>query len=199
MPVRRRTLEVFQRQRLDLWSDRKVEHRDRQLPDNALSSEYVRQDILRHMKVGPSKAAQLARVARSTIYKDIVEGKLSAEQDGKGHRVIDVSELERVYGELNTPDNGETSDNVLAGQVRTDEKDKSDSALQREVDFLRERLAEKDERLHEKDMTIEDLRGERDRLLMIVEEHAGTVRLLTDERAEKQYRKRRSWRLWGGS
>jgi hypothetical protein len=117
------------------------------------------------MKVGPSKAAQLARVARSTIYKDIEEGKLSAEQDGKGHRVIDVSELERVYGELSAPDNGETSDNVRAGQIRTDEKDKSDSPLQREVDFLRERLAEKDERLHEKDTTIEDLRGERDRLL----------------------------------
>src|SRR5512132_2326100 len=103
------------------------------------------------MKVGPSKAAQLARVARSTIYKDIEEGKLSAEQDGKGHRVIDVSELERVYGELSAPDNGETSDNVRAGHIRTDEKDKSDSPLQREVDFLRERLAEKDERLHEKD------------------------------------------------
>ena len=96
------------------------------------------------MKVGPSKAAQLARVARSTIYKDIEEGKLSAEQDGKGHRVIDVSELERVYGELSAPNNGETSDNVRGGQIRTDEKDKSDSPLQREVDFLRERLAEKE-------------------------------------------------------
>jgi hypothetical protein len=169
------------------------------VPDNALSSEYVQQDTLGHMKVGPSKAAQLARVARSTIYKDIEEGKLSAEQDGKGHRVIDVSELERVYGELSAPDNGETSDNVRAGQIRTDEKDKSDSPLQREVDFLRERLAEKDERLDEKDTTIEDLRGERDQLLKIVEEHAGTVRLLTDQRAEKQERKRRSWRLWGGS
>jgi chromosome segregation ATPase len=64
---------------------------------------------------------------------------------------------------------------------------------------LRERLAEKDERLREKDTTIEDLRGERDRLLKIVEEHAGTVKLLTDRRAEKEQRKRRSWRLWGGS
>lgn len=151
------------------------------------------------MKIGPSKAAQLARVARSTIYKDIEEGKLSAEQDGKGHKVIDVSELERVYGELSTPDNGETPENVRVGQIRTDEKGNWESALQREAYFFRERLAEKDERLREKDTTIEDLRGERDRLLKIVEEHAGTVKLLTDRRAEKEQRKRRSWRLWGGS
>ena len=169
------------------------------MPDDVLTSECVRQDTLGRMKIGPSKAAQLARVARSTIYKDIEEGKLSAEQDGKGHKVIDVSELERVYGELSTPDNGETSENVRVGQIRTDEKGNWDSALQREADFFRERLAEKDERLREKDTTIEDLRGERDRLLKIVEEHAGTVKLLTDRRAEKEQRKRRSWRLWGGS
>lgn len=152
------------------------------------------QDILGRMKVRPSKAAQLARVARSTIYKDIEDGKLSAEQDGKGRKVIDVSELERVYGELTASDDGEASEGVRVGQTKTEEKSHSDSALLIEVDLLRERLVEKDERLREKDTTIDDLRTERDRLLKLVEEQTSSVKLLTDERLRKRSTHR--WLPW---
>ena len=36
-------------------------------------------------------------VSRGTIYRDIRQGKLSAEDNGKGRTVVDLSELERVY------------------------------------------------------------------------------------------------------
>lgn len=143
------------------------------------------------MNVRPSKAAQLAGVARSTIYKDIEDGKLSAALDGKGRKVIDVAELERVYGAL-SPDDTEPSEDVHVGHIETDEKDASDNTLQHEVAFLRERLQEKDARLREKDATIDDLRGERNRLLTLLEEQTVSVKLLTDERVRKEP-KRRWW------
>ena len=40
---------------------------------------------------------------------------------------------------------------------------------------------------------IEDLRDERDRLLKIIEEQAGSVRLLTDQRPETEKPTRRRW------
>jgi hypothetical protein len=144
------------------------------------------------MNIRPSKAAQLAGVARSTIYKDIEDGKLSAALDGKGRKVIDVAELERVYGALSTPDDTEPSEAARIGHIETDEKDASDNALQHEVAFLRERLQEKDARLREKDATIDDLRGERDRLLTLLEEQTVSVKLLSDERVRKEP-KRRWW------
>lgn len=143
------------------------------------------------MNVRPSKAAQLAGVARSTIYKDIEDGKLCAALDGKGRKVIDVAELERVYGALSTDDT-EPSEDVRVGHIETDEKDASDNTLQHEVAFLRERLQEKDVRLREKDATIDDLRGERNRLLTLLEEQTVSVKLLTDERVRKEP-KRRWW------
>ena len=145
------------------------------------------------MNIRPSKAAQLAGVARSTIYKDIEDGKLSASLDGKGRKVIDVAELERVYGALTTPDDSESSEDVSVGHIKTDEKDTSDNTLQHEVAFLRERLLEKDERIREKDSTIEDLRGERDRLLTLLEEQTVSVKLLTDERVRKEPKPKRRW------
>lgn len=143
------------------------------------------------MNVRPSRAAQLAGVARSTLYKDIEDGKLSAALDGKGRKVIDVAELERVYGALSLDDT-EPSEDVRVRHIETDEKDASDNTLQHEVAFLRERLQEKDARLREKDATIDDLRGERDRLLTLLEEQTVSVKLLTDERVRKEP-KRRWW------
>lgn len=150
-------------------------------------------DSFGRMNIRPSKAAQLAGVARSTIYKDIEDGKLSASLDGKGRKVIDVAELERVYGALTTPDDAEPSEDVSVGHERTDKKDISDNILQQEVAFLRERLLEKDERLREKDSAIEDLRGERDRLLTLLEEQTVSVKLLTDERVRKEPEPKRTW------
>lgn len=42
--------------------------------------------------------------ARSTIQRHAGKGKLTVEKDGKGNPVIDLSELERVYGEVLQPD-----------------------------------------------------------------------------------------------
>lgn len=49
-------------------------------------------------KVGPQRAAELTGVSKSTIQRAMKGGKISYEIDNAGRRVIDVSELERVFG-----------------------------------------------------------------------------------------------------
>ena len=119
------------------------------------------------MKVGASKAAKIANVARSTIYKDMDDGTLSFTVGGKGNKKIDISELERVYGNLNTPDSKKTSEDVREKQPKTDKKDNSDSTLSGEIKLLREqiqRIDQMNERERERlEKQIEDLRADRDK------------------------------------
>lgn len=48
-------------------------------------------------KVTLSEAVGLTGVSESTIRRDIKSGKVSSEKDDKGHRRIDIAELQRVY------------------------------------------------------------------------------------------------------
>ena len=123
------------------------------------------------------------RVSRGTVYRDIRNGRLSAEDNGKGRTVVDLSELERVYKRKGV---SEPSHTVHEVQADTDSSVRENSVLQREVELLRERIAE-----HQ--VLVDDLRNERDRLLKILEEQAGTVKLLTDERQKTEKPVRRRW------
>jgi len=49
-------------------------------------------------KVGAQRAAELTGKSKSTIQRAMNNGKLSYEMDNNKRRIIDVSELERVYG-----------------------------------------------------------------------------------------------------
>jgi hypothetical protein len=96
------------------------------------------------MRMNIHQAAKAVGVARSTLYRDIQDGKVSVGKDGRGKPYVDVSELERAYGSVTLLD---TSETVPNGQGETLQKDKKDSALQREFDLLREQIAFlKDER-----------------------------------------------------
>ena len=48
----------------------------------------------------PTQAAKAAGIGRSTLYRYLHKGKLSATQHPKGGRGIDTAELERVFGPL---------------------------------------------------------------------------------------------------
>ena len=48
----------------------------------------------------PTQAAKAAGIGRSTLYRYLNEGKLSATQLPRGGRGIDTAELERVFGPL---------------------------------------------------------------------------------------------------
>jgi hypothetical protein len=103
-------------------------------------------------KVNVSQAAQMAGVSRSTIHKQLNAGKLSAERmDGK--TLIDVSELERVFGTLVPP--GTLKPNRRNTQLDTPQ---ITAILQSQIELLQREL----------DVT----RQERDRLLTIIERQA---------------------------
>ena len=108
-------------------------------------------------KVGAQRAADLTGRSKSTIQRAMNAGKLSFEIDGNGRRLIDVSELDRVFGML-PQQNG-----ASAPQGETT----SQAELQRAADMLEiERLKMRVRALEEQlDITreqLDDMRGQRD-------------------------------------
>lgn len=51
-----------------------------------------------------SQAAQAAGITRRTLYNHVKQGKVTVSRAGKNNPVIDVSELIRVYGNVNLPE-----------------------------------------------------------------------------------------------
>jgi hypothetical protein len=120
------------------------------------------------LKLTLGQAAKETGVSKSTLSKAVKSGRISADRQADGSLSIDVSEFFRVYQKQPFPET----------QSRTDGHPRetgNNNGLSAELQMLRERLSEKDS-------TIADLRGERDRLLAVVEEQARSVRLLTDQR-----------------
>lgn len=125
------------------------------------------------MQMNINQAAKAVGVARSTLYRDIQDGKISVGKDGRGKPYVDVSELERAYGSVTVSD---TSESVSKGQTETLQKDKKDSTLQREYDLLREQIgllkSERDDLRRRLDEETEERRTAQARL----------TALLTDQR-----------------
>lgn len=91
------------------------------------------------MQVSITEAATLANVSRTTLYNDMNTGKITFVSNGKNKKVIDVAELERVYGSLNISDNKQTSSSVKIEQNFT--KKGEDVAVPLvELAVLRERV-----------------------------------------------------------
>ena len=137
-------------------------------------------------------AAQLAGKDRSTIIRAIEDGRLSATRDERSRYRIDPAELERVYGPLRNPD-----DVRDASRDDAEEPDTTPlrvAALEREVELLREMLADarqasdRDRRSFDEERTF--LRG-------MLERQTQHVKLLTDERQQKERHSPALWaRLW---
>ena len=88
------------------------------------------------MLVTISKASKMAGVSRATIYNDIDSGTLSVELGAKNRKMIDVSELSRVYKDLKVPDEKDNSKSV-----KTDKKrDTSTPQQSDKVAVLQERI-----------------------------------------------------------
>jgi hypothetical protein len=141
-------------------------------------------------RLNVSQAAKAVGKARSTLNRDIDTGKVSVTRNGKGQPFIQIAELERVYGRL---DIQTLSRPVPIGQPEA--APKQDNVAANETALLRERLSaleqERDRERQQLTDRIDDLQQERDRLLKVIEEQAGSVRLLTDQRLQRETRRRR--------
>src|SRR3954452_6499527 len=105
-----------------------------------------------------SQAAKAVGRARSTLNRDIANGRISVSRTGTGQPYIEVAELERAYGKVDlrtVRTVGTLTETVQNGHDETAEKGSDSAALHRELKLLRqERERERDD-AHQ---TIEDLR-----------------------------------------
>lgn len=106
-----------------------------------------------------SEAVGLTGVSESTIRRDIKSGKVSSEKDAKGHRRIDIAELQRVY-DVRRPADRQTTD--VDAQERI-------ALLQDHVTDLQQQL----ERSNERETAL-------------IDEKSKLLDLLTAEKAEKR-------------
>lgn len=91
------------------------------------------------MKTTIGRMAKLYGLHRSTLHEAVSKGRVSAGLDGKGQRVIDLSEMIRVYGEpLGRPGTGPTPEPDNAPTLPKDVL----QALMAEIQALREEVRE---------------------------------------------------------
>lgn len=123
-------------------------------------------------KVGPLRAAELTGKSKSTIQRAMMGGKLSYEVDNAGRRVIDVSELERVFGL------GKTAATSVPAAVEQ-ELEKATQMI--ELERMKMRIKMLEEQLYSANQTIDDLKSQRDKW----QKQADQV-LLTSQYSQKQ-------------
>lgn len=90
------------------------------------------------MQLKISDAARAYGVARSTIYRNLRAGRISATRQGDGSQVIDLGELIRYWGEPPNPPHDATPRNNGTSEGEQGEVLRELHALRRELQELRE-------------------------------------------------------------
>lgn len=91
------------------------------------------------MKFNLNQAAKSVNIARSTLYRDINNGKVSITKDAKGKSFIDVSELERVYGAVKLNDTDESVQEIHKATLDGNRLYEQEISLLREhIDILKD-------------------------------------------------------------
>jgi excisionase family DNA binding protein len=127
-----------------------------------------------------SQAAKLAGKSKSTLSRAVSTGRLSAAKRDGNQILIDVSELERVYGPLQRQ----------SAAKNVPEERSATLYETTEIALLKARLAELEHDRRDLREQIEQERTERARLVNVIEDQAKTMRLLEDHREPQD---RKSW------
>jgi hypothetical protein len=134
------------------------------------------------------EAAKATGNSKTTIHRAIKSGKVSATKKDDGSYDIDPAELHRVFPPVEIR-NGSINDNSERTVTYLETE-----GLRREIELLRERVTDKDNVIDDLRRDRDDMRGERDRLLKVIEEQAGSFRLLTDQRKPEPEQARKGLR-----
>lgn len=127
-------------------------------------------------KVGAHRASELTGRSKSTIQRAMKTGKLSYEVDDAGRKLIDVSELERVFGL--EQDNGRGNNAQSDASIQYELQRASDML---EMERLKMRLKSAEDQLHNTQAHLNDMREQRDQW----QKQAAQI-LLTSQHAQKQ-------------
>ena len=132
-------------------------------------------------KIPVSAAAKMAGVQRSTLYRKNDKGELSFNVDESGNKCIDASELLRVY-----PNAKITKDDMQQSQRQQMPQDATSNeykALERELEYLREKLSDKEKQLDESKEREQDLSKKLD---SIIENSAQEKVLLLEDHKQRE-------------
>lgn len=124
-------------------------------------------------KVGAQRAAIITGRSKSTIQRAMKAGRLSFEIDEQGQKLIDVSELERVFGPVTSQE-----DNVSLATVKAEIKRAHDLL---EMERMKMRVHSLEDQLHITQVQLEDVKEQRDQW----QKQAQQV-LLTSQFSQKQ-------------
>ena len=125
-------------------------------------------------KVGAHRAAELTGKSKSTIQRAMSSGKLSYEMDANNRRIIDVSELERVFG-LSAPQVNNAS---VATSVEAELKKAADML---EMERMKMKIKALEDQIENTNSNLEDMRVQRDQW----QKQAQQV-LITSQYSQKQ-------------
>ncbi len=127
-------------------------------------------------KVGAQRAAELTGKSKSTVQRAMNSGKLSYEIDANKRRIIDVSELERVFGLA------PASNDAKQGPAQASAEDELKKAADMlEMERMKMRISALETQLDTANTTVEDLKGQRDQW----QKQAQQV-LITSQYSQKQ-------------
>lgn len=136
------------------------------------------------MNVCPAEASRLAGVSRKTLYQDMSKGHLSYDVTDKKKRLIQVAELERVYG--HTKSNTQKTNGNSKKWLETEPGNSNDPA---EIQVLKDKLdALQAERDREREQLTDQIEHLREMVKSEQEERRKFTALLTDQRKEKEGR-----------
>lgn len=127
-------------------------------------------------KVGAQRAAELTGKSKSTIQRAMNSGKLSYEKDSNNRRIIDVSELERVYGL-----SGSSSSSAPANAQAAVEAELKKATDMIEMERMKMKIKMLEDQLETTNTSMEDLRAQRDQW----QKQAQQV-LITSQYSQKQ-------------
>lgn len=126
------------------------------------------------MKLNHSQAAKAAGISRKTLYAHVEKGKVSQEKDADNNPIYDLSELMRVYPDLNT----ETADTSQASSVTSSQSEPASphpkvtpdtQLLELEIRHLKEKLeVEQERRIKAEENAVQE-KAEKVSLLEIIE------------------------------
>lgn len=132
-------------------------------------------------KVGAQRASELTGRSKSTVQRAMNSGKLSYEVDENGRRLIDVSELDRVFGL--TPQRNESTMSTAPDNSAVMELERARHNV--ELDRMKVQVRLLEEQLEQSRSQIEDLKVQRD----LWQKQAQQV-LLTSQYSQKQAEER---------
>ena len=110
-------------------------------------------------KVSISQASRLTNKTRKTIYKYIQDGLLTVSMDTQGKKVIDISELIRVFGEIEMPEYTVVNNPEISNNIHQVTLESIQLIAEKDVEIarLQSLLAGKDELLNSKNDQIKTL------------------------------------------